>query len=262
MRSKDNVLRTDEMIEVGYFLAKYDSTIGKGPRSKPPRELGNVNWNEAYDAFFAQLGDGRRKESFRNSLKNVRDTFDGHVDSSRQGWRQAQAARPAQTLSTRNREVFDRLEKKKRKKVWELVKPYTRPGQKELTRQVKKDITAQDAAKVDKSAKTEGGKKATISYRIERSSKLRAAALDHHGYACGACGFDFGAAYGGWGEGYAEVHHLVLLGGKKAGKRKTDPKKDLAVLCANCHRMAHRKKGIALTVSEIKKKLNRKYVRK
>ena len=39
-------------------------------------------------------------------------------------------------------------------------------------------------------------------------------------------------------------------------KRETDPKTDLAILCANCHRMVHRKKSTTLTIDELKSKLN------
>lgn len=52
------------------------------------------------------------------------------------------------------------------------------------------------------------------------------------------CGFDFEAAYGALGHGYAEVHHLVPLSGRP-GVRRTSTS-DLAVVCANCHAMIHR----------------------
>ena len=61
MTEKSNVPRAEGMIEVAYFLAKYGTLGGPGIRSRPPRELGDVNWNKAYDSFYIQLGDGRRK---------------------------------------------------------------------------------------------------------------------------------------------------------------------------------------------------------
>jgi predicted HNH restriction endonuclease len=66
------------------------------------------------------------------------------------------------------------------------------------------------------------------------------------------CGFSFAETYGNWGEGFIEVHHLRAI---SEGRRKTDPSMDLAVLCANCHRMIHRKRDIALTLEELKGKL-------
>lgn len=55
--------------------------------------------------------------------------------------------------------------------------------------------------------------------------------------ACEVCSFDFGAAYGPHGAGYAECHHLIPL--SVAGPSRTYLS-DLAVVCANCHRMLHR----------------------
>lgn len=57
--------------------------------------------------------------------------------------------------------------------------------------------------------------------------------------ACEVCGFEFSKAYGDLGEGFIEAHHLVAL--SEAGVSKTRLV-DLAVLCSNCHRMAHRRR--------------------
>ena len=57
--------------------------------------------------------------------------------------------------------------------------------------------------------------------------------------ACQVCGFSFGGVYGPQAVDYCEVHHLLPLGHAKA-ERKT-ALKDLAVLCANCHRVVHLK---------------------
>lgn len=55
--------------------------------------------------------------------------------------------------------------------------------------------------------------------------------------ACEVCGFDFDRAYGERGSGYIEVHHRLPL--HVTGLTTTRPS-DLALLCANCHRMCHR----------------------
>ena len=57
---------------------------------------------------------------------------------------------------------------------------------------------------------------------------------------CEACGFDFKKTYGDLGEAFCEVHHRVPLSELQA-ETKTSLK-DLAVVCANCHRMLHRMK--------------------
>jgi 5-methylcytosine-specific restriction protein A len=76
----------------------------------------------------------------------------------------------------------------------------------------------------------------------ERSRRLRlerveAAKRAHHRLECEACGFDFARIYGSVGEGYIQVHHIVPL--HQTGETKSGPS-DLALLCANCHAMAHR----------------------
>ncbi|MGW1837301.1 HNH endonuclease [Streptomyces sp. NPDC002067] len=56
--------------------------------------------------------------------------------------------------------------------------------------------------------------------------------------ACEACGFDFEEVYGDRGAGYIECHHVVPLHEAGEGRTKLS---DLALICANCHRMIHRK---------------------
>ncbi|WP_040893754.1 HNH endonuclease [Streptomyces griseoaurantiacus] len=55
---------------------------------------------------------------------------------------------------------------------------------------------------------------------------------------CEACGFDFEATYGPRGTGYIECHHVVPLHEAGEGRTKLS---DLALICANCHRMIHRR---------------------
>lgn len=104
-------------------------------------------------------------------------------------------------------------------------------------------------------SRTEGGKKVYISIQAERDLHLRNKAIALHGTSCMACKFNFGQFYGKWGQDYIEVHHLIPLGGSGDKKRKTNPKTDLIVLCANCHRMVHRKKKTVLTLEELKQKI-------
>ena len=55
---------------------------------------------------------------------------------------------------------------------------------------------------------------------------------------CEVCGFDFKEFYGPIGDGFAECHHRVAIGSLRAESRTK--LSDLAVVCANCHRMLHR----------------------
>lgn len=65
---------------------------------------------------------------------------------------------------------------------------------------------------------------------------------------CEACGFDFEAVYGPLGHGYAECHHTVPLA--SLAERTPTRAADLAIVCANCHRMIHRAKPM-MTVQEL-----------
>ena len=88
----------------------------------------------------------------------------------------------------------------------------------------------------------EGGLLVQVHLRRERSPKLRQKKIDDvlgrlGRLACEVCGFDFAATYGERGEGYAECHHVLPL---HVSGEKENSIEDLAVLCANCHRMIHR----------------------
>jgi len=55
---------------------------------------------------------------------------------------------------------------------------------------------------------------------------------------CEICGFASCEAYGELGEGFAECHHTVPLA--SLDQRRRTRMADLAIVCANCHRMLHR----------------------
>jgi 5-methylcytosine-specific restriction protein A len=56
---------------------------------------------------------------------------------------------------------------------------------------------------------------------------------------CEGCGFDFAEVYGDRGDGFIECHHIVPVSNLKPGARTKV--QDLALVCANCHRMIHRR---------------------
>lgn len=93
------------------------------------------------------------------------------------------------------------------------------------------------------SAFAEGTEAYRLHRTLERDTALAALAkqlrlqLDH-ALKCEACDFDFAATYGELGAGYIEAHHTTpvsLLKGSRATKVS-----ELALVCANCHRMLHR----------------------
>lgn len=79
--------------------------------------------------------------------------------------------------------------------------------------------------------------------KIKQSRKLR------HSIACEVCGFDFEAAYPELGEGYVEVHHVVPLHTTGPVRNTLD---DLVLLCANCHKMIHRRQSQWLTPDQLR----------
>lgn len=61
---------------------------------------------------------------------------------------------------------------------------------------------------------------------------------------CEVCDFDFAVVYGPLGQGYIECHHTKPLSLLSAGDKTL--LKDLALVCANCHRMLHRMKIMSI----------------
>jgi 5-methylcytosine-specific restriction protein A len=71
-----------------------------------------------------------------------------------------------------------------------------------------------------------------------RKKKIESVLRKGGSLACEACGFDFEEVYGDRGAGYVECHHVVPLHEAGEGRTKLS---DLALICANCHRMIHRR---------------------
>ena len=87
-------------------------------------------------------------------------------------------------------------------------------------------------------AATEGRRRLVLHLQRERNQtvvlnkKKQAASLD-----CEVCGFSFGRAYGSAAGDYCEVHHLLPL--SKVEHTTRTRLEDVAILCANCHRVVH-----------------------
>ncbi len=93
----------------------------------------------------------------------------------------------------------------------------------------------------------EGGLILRLHLSRERSRKLvqrkREQVLSRNGrLTCEACSFDFEGRYGDLGQGFIEVHHRIPVASlSPSTKTRLD---DLALVCANCHRMLHRRKAL------------------
>lgn len=101
----------------------------------------------------------------------------------------------------------------------------------------------------------EGGLLTRLHRTYERDRKLvskrKAQAEKLGAITCEACGFDFGARYGAHGAGYMEAHHRQPVHTLAGGLTRVS---DLALVCANCHRMIHRRRPW-LTIEELRQLL-------
>jgi 5-methylcytosine-specific restriction enzyme A len=104
----------------------------------------------------------------------------------------------------------------------------------------------------------EEGKVLTRLHRTrERDRRIverrKAKALREHGTLhCEACGFNFTTRYGERGSGFIECHHTRPVSALRPGEKTR--LEDLALLCANCHRMIHIRRPW-MTVDQLKQAL-------
>jgi HNH endonuclease len=99
----------------------------------------------------------------------------------------------------------------------------------------------------------EGERSRRESAFFRRNPALRTAAIKAHGLRCIACETNFAEAYGPLGEGYIEIHHINPLAERLdplSGEPSLTTVEDVVPLCANCHRMVHRRRP-ALSVDEL-----------
>jgi predicted HNH restriction endonuclease len=121
----------------------------------------------------------------------------------------------------------------------------------------KEAVNNPDAELDDDISSTEEGKKLIKQHYLrERDPSIIKRAIQKAKLAkgkvvCEICDFDFGKRYGERGRDFVEGHHKKPLSelGDEGGQTSVE---DIALVCANCHRMIHRKKPW-LTIDETKK---------
>lgn len=99
----------------------------------------------------------------------------------------------------------------------------------------------------------EGAVKIISVNTYERNSDARKKCIEHYGYKCAVCTFDFEKFYGAIGKNYIHVHHIVPLAEIKK-EYTLDPIKDLIPVCPNCHAIIHKTRP-ALTISQLRQHL-------
>lgn len=110
---------------------------------------------------------------------------------------------------------------------------------------------------VEDDGEDEGGVVLVTHKRRERAPglaerKRQAVFNERRRLACECCDFDFSAVYGDRGAGFAEVHHNNPLALAMVRRTRLT---DLAIVCANCHRMLHRQ-GL-ITVEQLREIIRR-----
>lgn len=103
--------------------------------------------------------------------------------------------------------------------------------------------------KNDQSEFEEGGiRQVTLELR-QRNPQLRKQAIAKYGHRCQVCGCSFEELYGDLGAGCIEVHHLKPLSSRV--QKYTTSVGEVAVVCANCHRVLHRVGGEPMPIREL-----------
>ena len=102
----------------------------------------------------------------------------------------------------------------------------------------------------------EGKKKEYYVTKYERNSINRKRAIEIHGTKCMICGFDFEQVYGLAGRNFIEVHHVKPLY-ECSEEIEVNPITDLVCVCANCHRIIHRRKDKIYSVEEIREMIKK-----
>lgn len=103
---------------------------------------------------------------------------------------------------------------------------------------------------VDPKSYVEGASTIISVNSYERNSIARSKCIDHFGYKCCVCAFDFYDVYGDLGKEFIHVHHVKPLSEIRA-EYIVDPIQDLRPVCPNCHAMLHKKQPV-LTIDELK----------
>lgn len=99
------------------------------------------------------------------------------------------------------------------------------------------------------SSLSEGTKTKVYVNKFERNQKARKLCLEHYGYNCQTCKFNFEKTYGEVGKDSIHVHHIIPI--SKIRKNYTiNPIEDLIPVCPNCHLILHKKN--APTIEQLK----------
>ena len=96
----------------------------------------------------------------------------------------------------------------------------------------------------------EGKSKKVLVNVFERNTVARSLCIEHYGFKCQICEFNFEKRFGEIGKNFIHVHHVVDIS-TIGSEYELDPILDLIPVCPNCHSMLHKKKP-AYKIDELK----------
>jgi 5-methylcytosine-specific restriction protein A len=96
----------------------------------------------------------------------------------------------------------------------------------------------------------EGKTQKILVNKYERNPQARKDCLEHYGFLCHICQFDFEKEYGEIGKQFIHVHHVKPIFLIKENYI-INPIKDLIPICPNCHAIIH-KQNPCFTIEEVK----------
>jgi 5-methylcytosine-specific restriction protein A len=100
----------------------------------------------------------------------------------------------------------------------------------------------------------EGLRREQTLYRYGRNRRLRDLALERADGVCATCEEDYSSKLDGIGVRVLQVHHKKQLA--VLDRPRLNTVNDLAVLCANCHALIHVDPKRAMTVGELRRRLD------
>jgi hypothetical protein len=241
-----------------YALARCGVRNTSSGPARPPVWFGNINWGEAYERFFASLGDGRTLETFKASLQNARDKYDPYVGSGRTGWVNHKTDHKPYPLTGLSKKVFDEWSSRSDDELKAAALALSTDGifapTSDIELLIGRTREAREKLKASVLSPTGNKKPAKLSAVVEsfvRDPRVRAFVLNLADGRCEACEMlaPFEDAYG---DLFLEVHHLNFL-----ANGGSDTVENAVAVCPNCHRRLHYSIDREAYRTSIQRKLSR-----
>lgn len=233
---------TNEMIHASYDLAKqvYEREITQKEGLDSLKSTYQMNRNSAADYFhnYVCMIEGRRFPRTSNAYGTEYFLEKMLEDVGRE--------RLLNSLSALRQHIdyYEAIGKTTLHKQREICDRYSTVAEVEIVEVFPDEVTEVDESLLE-------GKTRKVNVNIyERNPIARQQCIDHYGFKCTICDFNFEKTYGRVGESFIHVHHLIEIS-SIGSEYSIDPIQDLRPVCPNCHAMIHRKKP-AYSIEEIK----------